>query len=308
MKKSAATPRKPSGRAEPRAGTLSGVRCLVTGAYGALGTAISRRLREEGADLLLAGRTVERLAALAETLAVEYRTGGSLRLVATDLAAPAAVERIAAEVDATGGLDVLVNNAAIQGPIGPLWENDWAAWEETIRLDLLVPVALCRALVDRLGRRRRGKIINISGGGAAAPRANFSAYGVAKAGLVRFTETLAEELRARNVDVNAVAPGSLASAMSEAIVAAGEARSGVREIARVEAAKAGNPQATLDRAAALCAWLASAMSDGITGRLIAAVWDPWPTLQGRAAELAATDIYTLRRIRPADRGKRWDPT
>jgi NAD(P)-dependent dehydrogenase (short-subunit alcohol dehydrogenase family) len=290
------------------AAALRGLVCLITGASGTLGTAIARRMRREGAELLLVGRSPERLAKLARTLAAEDGSTGGLELVTVDLAAADAAERVALAVGRRGRLDVLVNNAAIQGPIGPLWENDWAAWEETIRVDLMAPAALCRALVGFLAQARRGKIINISGGGASGPRANFSAYAVAKTGLVRFTETFAEEVRARNIDVNAVAPGSLASEMTERILAAGVARSGEKEIAAAERAKAGEMPAALDKAAALSVWLASAASDGISGRLLAALWDPWATLDGRAVELAGSDIYTLRRIVPQDRGKRWEPS
>ena len=277
-----------------------------------MGTAICRRLRADGANLLLVGRSAARLQELATTLAAESVSedgaSGGLETLAVDLAATDAVDAIVSAVEAGGGLDLLVNNAAIQGPIGPLWENDWDAWQETIRLDLLVPVALCRALVGagRLGRDgRRGKIVNISGGGATGPRPNFSAYGVAKAALVRFTETFAHEVRERNIDINAIAPGVIASQMTQAILAAGDTRAGGNEAATARKAIAGDGAAQ-DKAAALVGWLASAASDGVTGRLLAALWDPWPTLDQRVAELAATDIYTLRRIVPEDRGRRWD--
>jgi 3-oxoacyl-[acyl-carrier protein] reductase len=290
--------------------SLAGHRALVTGAYGTLGTAICRRLRADGASLLLVGRSASRLDALAATLAAEPFAGGvsppGLETVAVDLAATNAVETLAAVVAAAGGLDLLVNNAAIQGPIGPLWENDWEAWQETIRLDLLVPVALCRALVGQLGRDgRRGKIVNISGGGATGPRPNFSAYGVAKAALVRFTETFAHEARERNIDVNAIAPGVIASQMTQAILAAGQDRAGNTEAATAQKALSGDGGAET-KAAALVSWLASAASDGVSGRLLAALWDPWSTLDQRVEELAASDIYTLRRIVPEDRGRHWE--
>ena len=287
-------------------GPLSGLRALVTGAYGTLGTAICQRLRADGAALLLVGRSADRLQDLAAALAAASPGPAGLEILAVDLAAPDAVERITATVAAGGGLDLLVNNAAIQGPIGPLWENDWEAWQETIRLDLLVPVALCRSLVGQFGRDgRRGKIVNISGGGATGPRPNFSAYGVAKAALVRFTETFAHEVRERAIDINAIAPGALASQMTQAILAAGTVRAGNTEAATARKAAAGDGTAQ-NKAAALVGWLASGASDGVTGRLLAALWDPWPTLDQRVAELAASDIYTLRRIVPEDRGRRWE--
>ncbi len=289
---------------------LAGHRALITGAYGTLGTAICRRLHADGAGLLMVGRSAARLEELAATLAAESAAAGGasapLETLAVDLAAADAVGTIAGAAAAGGGLDLLVNNAAIQGPIGPLWENDWDAWQETIRIDLLVPVALCRALVGQLGRNgRRGKIVNISGGGATGPRPNFSAYGVAKAALVRFTETFAHEVRERQIDINAIAPGVIASQMTQAILAAGNTRAGNTEAATARKAVDGDGSAQ-DKAAALTGWLASAASDGITGRLLAALWDPWPSLDQRAADLASSDIYTLRRIVPEDRGRHWE--
>jgi 3-oxoacyl-[acyl-carrier protein] reductase len=165
-------------------------------------------------------------------------------------------------------------------------------------------MALCRAVLAGMKERRRGKIINLSGGGATGPRANFSAYATAKAGLVRFSETLAEETRHFGIDVNCIAPGFMRSRMTDETLAAGPQKAGFGELAQIErlmANAADNPR----RAAALAVWLASAGSDGITGRLISAVWDPWETLADHARELRESDIYTLRRIVPKDRGLDW---
>jgi 3-oxoacyl-[acyl-carrier protein] reductase len=150
-----------------------------------------------------------------------------------------------------------------------------------------------------------GKIINLSGGGATAPRPGFSAYAAAKAGLVRFTETLAAELQDDGVDVNAVSPGMLNTAMQAAIVAAGPEQTGEREYAQAMRA-AESETAAIERAAALCVFLGSAASDGITGRLLSAVWDNWAALPARLAELRASDVFTLRRITPKDRGLDWE--
>ena len=124
--------------------------------------------------------------------------------------------------------------------------------------------------------------------------------------LVRFTETFAHEVRARAIDVNAIAPGVIASRMTQAILAAGDGRTGGNEVAAAQKAIGSDNVPTQDQAAALVGWLASAASDGITGRLLAALWDPWPRLDRHAAELAGSDIYTLRRVVPADRGKDWE--
>ena len=153
-------------------------------------------------------------------------------------------------------------------------------------------------------RQRAGSIINLSGGGAASPRPNFSAYAAAKAALVRFSETLALELAPFDVRVNAVAPGAMNTAMHRAVLDAGAELAGRREhLLAVEQQRTGGapPQRTAD----LCVFLASSAAEGISGRLISAVWDPWQTMGQRREELAASDVYTLRRIVPEDRGMAW---
>ena len=163
---------------------------------------------------------------------------------------------------------------------------------------------MCRALVPHFKKRRYGKIIQISGGGATNPLPNLSAYAASKAAVVRFAETLAEELRAFRIDVNAVAPGALNTRMLDEVLAAGPSAVGQPFYDRMkrQQAEGGTP---LEKGAALCGFLASSQSDGITGKLISAVWDPWEELPSRRSDLDGTDLYTLRRIVPKDRGKSW---
>ena len=171
-------------------------------------------------------------------------------------------------------------------------------------MNLLVPVELCRAAAAWMIPRGSGKIINISGGGATSPRPHFSAYATAKAGLVRFSETLAVELAEHHIQVNAIAPGAMNTAMHQAVIEAGADRAGKREFAAaVEQDQRGGVPPV--RAAELCVFLASEAAAGISGRLISAVWDDWPSLAEKAGVLASGDIYTLRRIVPKDRGLQW---
>ena len=108
-----------------------------------------------------------------------------------------------------GRLDVLVNNAGIAGPGGPSDVGRLGAWVRTIEVNLLGAVLLSRAVLPVFRKAGRGKIIQLSGGGATSPLPMLSAYAASKAAVVRFMETLAEETREFNVDVNAIAPGLL---------------------------------------------------------------------------------------------------
>jgi 3-oxoacyl-[acyl-carrier protein] reductase len=146
-----------------------------------------------------------------------------------------------------------------------------------------------------------GKIILLSGGGATAPLPRVSAYAASKAAVVRFGETLAEEVKDANIDVNAIAPGALNTRLTDQIVEAGPDRVGKSLYERAVQWRAGSAT-PLEVGADLVTFLASSESDGITGRLIAAVWDPWRDFPSQRERIASSDVYTLRRIVPEDRG------
>jgi NAD(P)-dependent dehydrogenase (short-subunit alcohol dehydrogenase family) len=285
---------------------LEGRTCIVTGASGGLGSHLVVRFWQEGASLLLTGRNTNSINGLARSLPPAPCSGQKLVTFPVDLAEPNAAKNLLARAkDEFASLTILVNNAAIQGPIGPIWENNLQEWEDTIRLNLLAPARLCALALPWMLANSYGKIMNISGGGSTAGRPRFSAYSAAKAGLVRLTETLAQEVGAAGVDVNAIAPGTMFTQMTKQILDAGSDRVGASEYEKIqEQAKAGD--AAFHRAADLATFLASSESDGITGRLISAVWDRWQDLAQRKAELKEGDVYTLRRIVPKDRGLDWN--
>lgn len=275
----------------------------MTGASRGAGIPIAERLWSAGASLLLVARS-ETVLARCRELARGARGGQQVHACVADLADAATPERILAEARRLWPrLDGLVNNAAIQGPIGPVWENDWEQWRRVLQVNLFAPVALCRLAVPWMREAGGGSIVNLSGGGAAAPRPNFSAYATSKAALVRFSETLAAETAPFGIRVNCVAPGALNTDMLAEVLAAGPERVGAEYASAARrAAHGGDPP---ERAAELIAFLLSDQSAGITGRLLSAIWDPWPSLAAHREELASSDIYTLRRIVPADRGKEW---
>ena len=283
---------------------LAGKTCLVTGASRGLGRAIATRFWAEGANLVLAVRNPGAVASLLTELG--RADGQSSLVVPLDLqdldSASSLIDRAVAM--GAGKIDALVNNAAVQGPIGKTWETPAQAWNDAIVADLVAPSLICRAAVPLMGRQGGGAIINLSGGGATGPRANFSAYATAKAGLVRFSETLAEEAKPLGVAVNCVAPGPMGTDMLATVQQAGLAAAGEREIAAARKALAGGNE-TLVAAVDLIVFLAASGGQGVTGKLISALWDNWRDFPAHVAELGGSDVYTLRRITGRERGIAW---
>ena len=215
------------------------------------------------------------------------------------------VEKLFGEIGRRlGGVDVLVNNAGVYGPKGPSDTVDFTSWCRAIEINLFGTFLPARLAIRHMKQKGRGKIINLSGGGATSPMPRISAYAASKAAVVRLTETLAQELREFSIDVNAVAPGALNTRLLDEILEAGPDAVGNTffEKALKQRESGGVP---LQKAARLCAYLASSESDGITGKLISAQWDPWDNLHKFREQLAQSDVYTLRRIVPEDRGLDW---
>jgi 3-oxoacyl-[acyl-carrier protein] reductase len=212
-------------------------------------------------------------------------------------------------------IDGLIACAGAQGEIGRALAVDPARWSATIRTNLDGTFFAIRGFASLLSRAsRRAKIVCFSGGGATKPRANFSAYGVAKTGIVRLVETIAAEEHGHPLDINAIAPGAINTRLTDEVLALGPAIVGEAEFAAAQKQRdSGSPPSdgptkagsSLAKAIELVEWLLSPASDGISGRLLAAQWDPWLTLDQHTSDLGASDIYTLRRIVPEERGKRW---
>jgi NAD(P)-dependent dehydrogenase (short-subunit alcohol dehydrogenase family) len=286
--------------------TLANRTAIVTGASAGLGYAIARAFLTNGANVVICGRNAASLEPARSSLSALATSGQQVRTVACDVASEQQVNLlIESTIEQFGSVQILVNNAGVQGPIGPTEELALEDWRHTFEINLYGTLFTCRALIPHMRSQKYGKILNLSGGGAASPRPFFSAYATSKAAVVRLTENIAEELRGTGIDVNAVAPGALNTQMLEQTLAAGPELVGTGQYAQALKQKESGGS-SLDRAAALCVYLASSASDGITGRLISAPWDPWPTLHEHTAELAPSDIYTLRRIVPADRAKQWN--
>ncbi len=282
---------------------LRGKKALVTGANQGLGYAIATAFAAAGADVAICARDGVLLHAAAESLRAAHP---DVTIVAEvcDIVDRGAVDALFAGLDARfGGLDIVVCNAGVYGPKGSIETVDWDQWVAAVNVNLTGTAYCARRALASLARSPRGKILIISGGGATKPLPNLSAYAASKAGIVRFGETLAEENRERGIDVNMIAPGALNTRLLDEILAAGPEVVGQAFYrASVEQRESGGTP--LDVAARLAVFLASSASDGISGKLISAPWDPWERFDA-ADERLRGDVYTLRRIVPEERGWSW---
>jgi len=277
--------------------------CLITGASRGLGKVLADYFWQQGWSLILVARNKLALDELSYSLGQKFDQ--SLEVIVADFSQAGEAERVVKTAQSlVPQLDALVNNAAMQGPVGSLWDNDWEEWLKTIQVDLLAPIRLCQLIAPWMIEKGKGSIINLSGGGATSLRANFTAYATAKAALVRLTESLAEELKPYNVRANCIAPGAMRTDMLAEIVSKGELLAGKKEHENATRIlqKGG---ASMQRVAELCLFLASDRTIGITGKLISAVWDNWEAWPEHLDELHSSDAYTLRRITGKDRGFSW---
>ncbi len=278
---------------------------LVTGASQGLGREIAKQLLSEGSHLAICSRNLDPLQAVTRELREEADDGQKVLATTCDVSSPAEVESLFETVlSEVGPVEILVNNAGVYGPKGESDAVPFAEWARAIEINLYGMFLPCQFGIRHMKKIGRGKIINLSGGGATSPLPKISAYAASKAAVVRLTETLAEELRGFSIDVNAIAPGALNTRLLDEVLSAGAERVG-QAFYQKSVKQRDSGGVPLEKGARLCVYLASQQSDGITGKLISAQWDPWEKLHEFREQLAQSDVYTLRRIVPEDRGLKW---
>jgi 3-oxoacyl-[acyl-carrier protein] reductase len=230
---------------------LDGKAALVTGASGGIGAAIARCLHRQGASVVLSGTRADALDALAAEL------GERAHPCPADLADPAAADALVEAAEAAAGpLHILVNNAGLTRDMLALRMKD-EDWQAVLEVDLAAPFRLTRAALRGMLRRRAGRIVNISSIVGATGNAGQANYAAAKAGLVGMTKALAQEVAPRGVTLNVVAPGFVATAMTEAL---GDAQR-AKLLGAIPLGRMGTPE---DIAAAVL-YLASDEAGWVTG-------------------------------------------
>jgi 3-oxoacyl-[acyl-carrier protein] reductase len=230
---------------------------LVTGASQGIGRAIALRLAQQGARVVLAARNQSNLEAVAAEIAA---AGGSSLVQVLDIGQEASIKAAAkAVLDQAGSIDILVNNAGITRD-GLVMRMKRADWDEVLSTNLTGAFLLTQALLSPMVRGRWGRIINITSVVGQTGQAGQANYAASKAGLIGFTRSLARELASRTITVNAVAPGYIESAMTDAL----DEKQRAAMLSHVPLARAGTDR---DVAHAV-AFLASPDAGYITGHVL----------------------------------------
>ena len=267
---------------------------LITGASKGIGREISLNLaRRKNINLILLARNES---ALNDTLTKVKKFSPNSQKYVCDISNFERTKKIFQKIiDRHFVIDVLINNAAIQSPIGPFSSTDFIEWSNNIQVNLLGSAHLIKLVLPGMIKKGSGKIINFSGGGATSPRPNFSAYAVSKTAVVRLTETLSEEFKKENlnIDINAVAPGAINTSMLEEVISAGE-KAGSEYMEAVKRSKEGGTD--ISHILKLIDFLISEESNGISGKLISAPWDKWEDKKFLKELKESSNLATLRRI------------
>ena len=265
---------------------------LITGGGRGIGRAIALAYAREGARLALAARTITELE---ETASQAEALGAATYIVAADVSDRSQVdEMVRRTLERFSAIDILVNNAGVVGPVGPLQDNDMSYWIRTIEVNLIGVYLCCRAVLPVMLSNNRGKIINIYGGRGR----HMSAYGASKVAVADLTETLAMELKGKNIQVNSLSPGSIHTRMWE------ETRDDAESVGDTELFELGKRVtsgggAPMEGAVEMAVFLAGDASGSLSGRLVQSFTDDVASLPTRIPEIMASDVYTLRRVEPA---------
>jgi len=262
---------------------------LITGAGRGIGKRLAIGFAAEGARVGLLARSKAELDLT--QLEIEHAGGSALRIradVRDFEQVCGAVDQVLAQFER---IDALICAAGIQGPIGPVCETVPKAWAAAIETNLVGVLNSCRAVLPHMVERRAGKIIVLGGGGTMKARPNFSAYAASKAAVVRLVETLAEEVRDYNIQVNCLGPGPTYTHMTDEILSAGEQAGwkDAEDALTIRLTGGTSPEKQI----ALALFLASERSNHVSGKLVH-IRDDWKRLERSNIH---PELYTLRRVR-----------
>jgi 3-oxoacyl-[acyl-carrier protein] reductase len=264
--------------------SLKNFSVLITGGGSGIGKAAALAFKQAGSRVVIAGRDLKKLKAASKEIGVDF-----FQVKVEDI--KSVKNFVGKTAKKNKAIDVLINCAGVYGPIGKFAGNNIKEWQEAIAINLLGTANMCHEVLPVMLKRGKGKIINLSGGGAVQPFENFSAYATSKAAVVRLTENLAAEYKDSNIQINAIAPGAINTKFLEQVLKAGPGLAGeafYKKSLQQKTSGGDSVEAATNVMLFLCQ-----LENKITGKLIAAKWDEWDEF---TSQINDTNQYTLRRI------------
>jgi NAD(P)-dependent dehydrogenase (short-subunit alcohol dehydrogenase family) len=265
--------------------SLAGQVAVVTGGSRGLGRAFALELASAGAAVAIVARSGDQLA---DTVSLIEARGGLAAAFAADVTDRAAVDQVVSRIEReVGPVDLLVNNAGVGGPPGPLWETDPDRWWYCIQVNVFGPLLFSRSVLPSMISRRRGRIINVASAAGTMAIPYLSAYVLSKTALLRFTENLAAEVREHGIGVFAISPGTVRTALT---AETSESRTWLPWLQGIFDQGRDVPP---DLGARLVLLVASGRADALSGRFLQ-VGDNLDDLVQRAGEIVQNNLYTLK--------------
>ena len=261
---------------------------IITGGAGGIGAKLTKHLIRKNYSITVIGRNKSRF----ENLSIN---SSNVQFYTIDISSTKDVELFYKWYsDLNNSIFALINAAGVQPPIGEFKNNNNQEWENNLNTNICGTANMIKGAIPLLKIGKHNKIINFSGGGATSSRPNFSAYAVSKIAIVKLTEIIAHELNKYSIDVNAVAPGAINTDMLKEIIEAGSDCAGVEYNDAIKRQKKGGESP--DKIIELCDFLLSERSNGISGKLISAIWDDYKNEKFIKRLKNDSDFCTLRRI------------
>jgi NAD(P)-dependent dehydrogenase (short-subunit alcohol dehydrogenase family) len=267
---------------------LAGRVAVVTGGGRGLGREVAQRLAAEGARVAVAARSADELE---ETVRSIAKAGGHAAAHTVDVSDAGAVQQMMALVEHDmGPVDLLVNNAAVIQPLGPVWEVAPEEWWRLLEINLFGTFLCARAVLAGMTERRQGRIVNVASGAGIESPPFISAYVASKAAVIRLSEELAAETADHGISVFAIDPGWMSTTMTAYLAASDQGRRWTPSAPSIFQTEAHVPTS---RGADLVLSLAMGKADSLSGRFLT-VWDELDDLMGRVDEITHNDLLRVR--------------
>jgi len=274
---------------------------IITGANQGLGLEIAKHFYRMGANIILCSRNKKKLLKVIQTF--KKKSNQIIIAEKCDVSKTKEVDLFFNKIfKQFKSIDVLINNAGIYGPKGRLENAPWKDFKKTLEINLFGSIYFIKKIIPYFKKRKKGKIIQIAGGGAASPLPYFSAYATSKAGIVRFVENISKELNPYKIDINAIAPGPINTRMLDEVLKEHPNNVG-KEFYKKSLMQKKNGGTDIKKILNCLEFLSHKKSDKISGKLISVLWDNWKNFDKFKKILKSSDIGNLRRITGRERNK-----